>query len=1305
MYIDNDHMMESNDSNTDAGMINRRPLSAMMPDGETLTVRISVGGKHMVFRGPEERMAKSLSEGSRRKSSRIRSDSAASEPTLNGNSEKRNHPRGRAASEGNGHNGMSNRSPPNPELQSNGTSSKDGKFVQNILGDDGNQYYCAVCLDVGDVVCCDGCPKVFHPKCIPAGCDSRLLMDTEEDLWFCPDCISKGKENSNGKMNRKQGATTNDGTNGSSGAGPDSEEPTNHKRERHARAAKNASSLSSPPPKRKASQSASGSPNQKKRRAHSIGADEEVIEDGGHDFTPYESQLDRNEKGLVRAVPPFYYYLLDNRIRLERQLGRKNRYFKKAMRGYERNLMVAKEGLVWFKRLSKADRRRYLEHSMKEFEENVVLWKEEETIREMIESPAEDDNNFVQDTSIALDVHSDDEKYWNRKFRNLVSLSQIECNRSRSQQNTILMEVLQDSRFHPLPMMTPNREPSSSENPDYSGMVVPHFNVQGPIATSVGDQCIGCIRGWNHFCPILGRCFPAVQHRAKLQPPYPSLIATRVGAGMASEVIEDSKVMVSGTKRFKDVATVPLIEPSTRGDDVMNFVEKLVAVKISADTKESQTNGKVETFCCGKCKSTIKDSQGCVTCRRAQLLVDAAKQEGGDGMDSSVRISTSMLPRANIKMDDFEHQSESDKTIATALTAKPWKPNAVLPPTRKYFPTKKSVESIEDEQDQNAGTSEMSENEEPMIKRPARKPDENDNSQDTDDSNKLTKRVARRISRRAGPNMMDNDNVADNRAREEAYKEESSQLQTKCLSISMCGILLGLIRRDPLRLFAEPVPANVEGYHKIIKNPIDFSKIKEKVLEGEYTNLTQFAYDVKLLCINSLIYNPPGTIYSTTATMLREALDIMQKRASDWILAIKNAHASYYSRRGRIVQQQTTNIKRSKKRNKRRREEEEDMHKDNDPFYGLRKSWPGAIELLEENGEWMRSQLATDFMRTKENEASYYGALAIRRAAAAAEASLAPFHDADNVFQPSVRRSHIDDEMLRNHIDERVAKSSDLAQLQCYPSWREGDVLSLLKKVQKWRVEKKTSPDDLCARCVSSEIHGEAKLARFGESNRKRRKTDDIQVRVSKSRKKQSTGLASKRERERIASIDSKKEASSRSVTVKGSQIQGWGLYADHPFQKGDIVAEYVGEYIVNPMADKREKKYEENRIQDYQFKVSANRVIDATKHGGFARYINHSCDPNCMAKIIDGDPPNQHLKRVVVTSQRTIEAGEEITYDYQFPIELDLDARLPCSCGAKSCRGFMNWDLPETTSMISRARTTRGRKERIRNLVRKEMK
>jgi histone-lysine N-methyltransferase SETD1 len=203
----------------------------------------------------------------------------------------------------------------------------------------------------------------------------------------------------------------------------------------------------------------------------------------------------------------------------------------------------------------------------------------------------------------------------------------------------------------------------------------------------------------------------------------------------------------------------------------------------------------------------------------------------------------------------------------------------------------------------------------------------------------------------------------------------------------------------------------------------------------------------------------------------------------------------------------------------------------------------------------------------------------------------------------------------------------------------------------------------------------------------------------------QSTGMASKEERERVAALDKEKQTRGESsVTVRGSQIQGWGLYADHSFQKGEVVAEYVGEYVANPVTDRREKIYAEGRIQDYQFRVSANMVIDATKHGGFARYINHSCDPNCFAKIVDGEAPNQHLKRVIVSSQRSIEAGEEITYDYQFPIELDLDARLPCSCGSKCCRGFMNWDLPESSSLILRARTSRGRKERIRNLVRKDL-
>jgi len=184
--------------------------------------------------------------------------------------------------------------------------------------------------------------------------------------------------------------------------------------------------------------------------------------------------------------------------------------------------------------------------------------------------------------------------------------------------------------------------------------------------------------------------------------------------------------------------------------------------------------------------------------------------------------------------------------------------------------------------------------------------------------------------------------------------------------------------------------------------------------------------------------------------------------------------------------------------------------------------------------------------------------------------------------------------------------------------------------------------------------------------------------------------------------------ARNKLVSVRGSHIHGWGLFAEQPVVAGEVVAEYVGEYVSNAVADSRERKYQELRIQDYQFRVEANLVIDATMKGGCGRYINHCCDPNCIAQIIDGDYPQQHLKRVsellcpckvccnfsllilivlylcyligkvLVIARRDVKALEEITYDYQFPLENNLDARIPCNCGAVLCRGFMNWDLPE---------------------------
>ncbi|KAF8994080.1 SET domain-containing protein, partial [Hymenopellis radicata] len=70
---------------------------------------------------------------------------------------------------------------------------------------------------------------------------------------------------------------------------------------------------------------------------------------------------------------------------------------------------------------------------------------------------------------------------------------------------------------------------------------------------------------------------------------------------------------------------------------------------------------------------------------------------------------------------------------------------------------------------------------------------------------------------------------------------------------------------------------------------------------------------------------------------------------------------------------------------------------------------------------------------------------------------------------------------------------------------------------------------------------------------------------------------------------------------------------------------------------------------------------------GNLGRLINHSCDPNCNAKII----PVNGVKKIVIYAKVDIELGDEITYDYHFPIE--QDNKIPCLCGAVRCRGYLN--------------------------------
>ena len=137
------------------------------------------------------------------------------------------------------------------------------------------------------------------------------------------------------------------------------------------------------------------------------------------------------------------------------------------------------------------------------------------------------------------------------------------------------------------------------------------------------------------------------------------------------------------------------------------------------------------------------------------------------------------------------------------------------------------------------------------------------------------------------------------------------------------------------------------------------------------------------------------------------------------------------------------------------------------------------------------------------------------------------------------------------------------------------------------------------------------------------------------------------------------------------SGIHAWGVFADEPIASGEMIVEYRGVLIGNTTAEKREKQYEAAKIgSDYMFRIDALQVCDATKQGNVARFLNASCGPNCYTKIItlDGN------KRIVIYAKREISAGEELCYDYKFPLEYDASKRIPCYCGTKECRGWMNW-------------------------------
>jgi len=139
-------------------------------------------------------------------------------------------------------------------------------------------------------------------------------------------------------------------------------------------------------------------------------------------------------------------------------------------------------------------------------------------------------------------------------------------------------------------------------------------------------------------------------------------------------------------------------------------------------------------------------------------------------------------------------------------------------------------------------------------------------------------------------------------------------------------------------------------------------------------------------------------------------------------------------------------------------------------------------------------------------------------------------------------------------------------------------------------------------------------------------------------------------------------------IETRDSGIHGRGVYATRAIKKGVRIVEYLGERITHAEADRRYACKGDDDGHTFLFIASRRTVIDAGVNGNEARFINHSCDPNCETVIENG--------RVFIESIRRIKPGEELGYDYQLtwestddPVELALYA---CRCGAKRCRGTM---------------------------------
>jgi hypothetical protein len=259
-------------------------------------------------------------------------------------------------------------------------------------------------------------------------------------------------------------------------------------------------------------------------------------------------------------------------------------------------------------------------------------------------------------------------------------------------------------------------------------------------------------------------------------------------------------------------------------------------------------------------------------------------------------------------------------------------------------------------------------------------------------------------------------------------------------------------------------------------------------------------------------------------------------------------------------------------------------------------------------------------------------------------------------------------------VEAIVAPMTDVSPTYhfCFVQPSEEAIVNLQRRRAAAAAEKKLENSSGCAR-----TEGMKAVTRSGGSDRITRalvrKAADTEMIGSDAPGKNPDAEKAKADRNRTQAKyrEMKAVPIEQRLVAKRSHIHGWGLFTQIDLPKDSMLVEYMGETVRQCVADKREKQYDlSGEGSCYMFRLDRERIVDATGIGCMARFMNHCCQPNAYAKIISVDTDLGQDKKIMVFNLREIKAGEEITYDYKFPVE---DGSLKCTCGAPNCIGRMN--------------------------------